>query len=89
MGPIKLAPPTSFPFGYVFLFAFPAGWVLLAGSVGRWVTGVISYLAGGLLLVALHVLVLGGIPLSVLPFYWLFWPYFVLTMLGAFGWTVG
>lgn len=73
-------------FGYVFLFLFPVGWVLLADSINSWRAGLISYFGVGLGFVILHAL-LGKMTAALMPVYRLFWPHFTLTMLGLFGWT--
>jgi hypothetical protein len=76
-------------FAYAFLFLFPLGWVLLAGSIDGWVRASLSYLATGLSFVLLHIVLLGGVPAMLVPVYVLFWPHFTLAMLGTFGWASG
>jgi hypothetical protein len=80
-----LVPEIARVFGYVFLLLFPLGWVLLAESAGSWVAGVVSYLVAGLGFVCLYALIVGHLPSYLVPLLWLFWPHFMLAMLGVFG----
>lgn len=76
-------------FAYVFLFSFPIGWILLAGSVYGWLRAGLSYLGAGGMFILLHMLLISKLPMALLPVYWLFWPHFTLVMLGTFGFDFG
>jgi len=67
------------------ILLFPVAWLVLASSVTRWYWAVGTYLASGGLLVVVQTIMIGALPQFPLPLFWLGWPYFALSYLGAFG----